>query len=391
MSTGAVIVAAGRGSRATAATSGPKQYELLQGQSVLARSLAPFLSHPDLTRIQVVIHPDDQALYRNAVPSHPKLLPPVTGGETRQASVFCGLAALEGHGLKQVMIHDAARPFLTADTINELLRALKTKPGAISALPMSDTLKRHTGDDPPTILETVDRSTLWRALTPQAFRFDAILSAHKAASTNPAQAFTDDASIAEAAGIEIALIEGEPQNFKITTPGDLVLAEQLLAATPLEPRVGQGYDVHKFSEGTHVTLCGIDIPHTHRLDGHSDADVAMHALTDAILGAIADGDIGQHFPPSDETWRGAASDIFLKDAAARVAVRGGRISNVDVTIVCEFPKVGPHRDAMRRRLAEILELDVDRVAVKATTSERLGFTGRGEGIAAMATATILLS
>ncbi|MEM6497044.1 MAG: bifunctional 2-C-methyl-D-erythritol 4-phosphate cytidylyltransferase/2-C-methyl-D-erythritol 2,4-cyclodiphosphate synthase, partial [Pseudomonadota bacterium] len=351
----------------------------------------PFLVHPSIDIIQVVIHPDDQDLYAQSVPSDPKVPPPALGGETRQASVLGGLKALEKAQPANILIHDAARPFLTQSTIDQLLSALQTSKGAISALPVADTLKRQTNDQSVTIAETIDRSELWRALTPQAFDYQTILSAHQAASTMADRTFTDDASIAEAAGIAVALVEGDPHNFKITTPGDLALARQLVAARPFEPRVGQGYDVHKFAEGSHVTLCGIDIPHTHRLDGHSDADVAMHALTDAILGAIGDGDIGQHFPPTDEQWRGAASDIFLKDAVARVAARQGRLSNVDVTIVCEAPKIGPHRETMRAELAKILGIDVARVGVKATTSERLGFTGRREGIAALATATVLLS
>ncbi len=389
METVAVIVAAGRGSRATTATSGPKQYEQLASQSILQRSLQPFLEHPGISSVLVVIHPDDRPLYDAAVSRHSKLLDPVFGGATRQDSVFLGLQALEERKPDQVMIHDAARPFLSISTIDNLLDALKANTGAISALTVSDTLKRQSDEAIPTITATVDRSSLWRALTPQAFDFAKILNAHVLANANSGQTYTDDASIAEAAGMKVALVEGDPQNFKITTPGDLALAEQLLAARVPEPRVGQGYDVHRFAEGTYVTLCGVDIPHSHRLDGHSDADVAMHALTDAILGAIGDGDIGQHFPPSDEQWRGAASEIFLKDAVQRVASIGARISNVDVTIVCEQPKVGPHRDAMRTRLAELLGIEIARVGVKATTSERLGFTGRSEGIAAMATATIL--
>ncbi|MEM7748538.1 MAG: bifunctional 2-C-methyl-D-erythritol 4-phosphate cytidylyltransferase/2-C-methyl-D-erythritol 2,4-cyclodiphosphate synthase [Pseudomonadota bacterium] len=391
MTNAAVIVAAGRGSRATAATSGPKQYELLSDKTVLQHSIQPFLDHQSIDLVQVVIHPEDQSLYDQSVQANPKILPVTVGGATRQASVLCGLMALQSTQPAKVLIHDAARPFLKPSTIDQLLSALKTSPGAISALPVSDTLKSQTSEPTAKIAATIDRSALWRALTPQAFNYQAILAAHQAASSSTDLPFTDDASIAEAANIDVALVEGDPHNFKITTPGDLALARQLVAARPLEPRVGQGYDVHKFTEGSHVTLCGIDVPHTHKLDGHSDADVAMHALTDAILGAIGDGDIGQHFPPTDEQWRGAASDIFLKDAVARVAAKDGRLSNVDVTIVCEAPKIGPHREAMRAELAKIIGIEIDRVGVKATTSERLGFTGRREGIAAMATATVLLS
>ena len=386
----AIIVAAGRGLRATAATAGPKQYERLGSKTVLAHSIDQFLKHPEFKSIQVVIHPDDLELYQMSVPTDARLLPPALGGATRQESVLEGLRSITDHNPETVFIHDAARPFLSQETLNDLLRALQTHAGAISALPVSDTLKCQQDTPPALITHTIDRTRIWRALTPQAFHYDAILAAHEMAAHATEQSFTDDASIAEAADIDVALIEGDPRNFKITTPGDLALARQLLATQPSEPRVGQGYDVHKFAEGSHVTLCGIDIPHSHRLDGHSDADVAMHALTDAILGAIGDGDIGHHFPPTDEQWRGAASDIFLKDAVSRVANINGRLSNVDVTIICETPKVGPHREAMRARLAEIMGIEVSRVGVKATTSERLGFTGRKEGIAAMATATVLM-
>ena len=386
----AVIVAAGRGLRASAATAGPKQYEYLGRKTVLAHCIDQFLKHPGFKSIQVVIHPDDLKLYHSSIPTDERILPPVLGGATRQDSVLNGLRSLADHNPETVFIHDAARPFLSQKTLNDLLRALQKHPGAISALPISDTLKRQHETSPATITQTIDRSQIWRALTPQAFHYNAILAAHEKAEQTTSETFTDDASIAEAANIDVALIEGDPRNFKITTPGDLALARQLLATQALEPRVGQGYDVHRFAEGSHVRLCGIDIPHSHRLDGHSDADVAMHALTDAILGAIGDGDIGHHFPPTDEQWRGAASDIFLKDAVTRVADVNGRLSNVDVTIICETPKVGPHRDAMRARLAEIMGIAISKVGVKATTSERLGFTGRKEGIAAMATATVLM-
>lgn len=391
MTIAALIVAAGRGTRAMTPTA-PKQYIPLAGLPVLARTVAAFLSHPAMTTVQVVIHPDDAELYAASVPTgDPRLAAPVAGRSTRQGSVHAGLQALQAAPPDIVMIHDAARPLIDHDTISAVLAALGDKSGAIAAVPATDTLKRAT-PNADVIAETIDRTGIWRALTPQAFHFEAILAAHATAAASGRQDFTDDASIAESAGLDVALVATSPTNLKITTPEDFKLAERLLQPTPALPdiRTGQGFDVHKFAAGDHVILCGVPIPHTQSLAGHSDADVAMHALTDAILGAIADGDIGQHFPPIDEQWRGARSDIFLADAARRVMERGGRLANVDVTIICEQPRIGPHRDAMRARLAEILELDTGRVAVKATTSEGLGFTGRREGIAALATATVIL-
>lgn len=385
----AIIVAAGRGTRASAVADSPKQYVSIAGRPVLSHTLAPFLGHPQIHSVTVVIHPDDNEAYEAAAPiGHEKLQAPVAGGQTRQASVLQGLQALVGDAPDHVLIHDAARPFVTSQTISAVIDGLDATTGTIAALRVSDTLKR--GDADQTIKGTVDRDHLWRALTPQGFRFRDIYEAHLAAANSGRSDFTDDASIAEFFGHDVTLIEDQPTNIKITTPGDFALAERLLETGPDDVRTGQGYDVHRFTDGDHVWLCGLKIPHTAALDGHSDADVAMHALTDAILGAIADGDIGQHFPPSDPQWQGAASDIFLKDAVGRVAARGGRITNVDVTIICEAPKIGPHRDAMRARLTDIMGLDIDRIGVKATTSERLGFTGRREGIAAMATATVVL-
>ena len=388
--TTAIIVAAGRGTRASGQNTEPKQYVNIFGRAVLWHTLRPFLTHPQIDQILVVIHPDDQHLYADAIPEGAnKLLPPAHGGATRQASVLNGLAALADDPPSHVVIHDAARPFVTADVISGILGRLSDTPGAIAALPVVDTLKRALPAD--RIEQTVDRTHLWRASTPQAFRFHDIYQAHRAAERSQRDNFTDDASIAEFAGHAVALVEDDPTNIKITTPGDFALAERLLRQPSPETRVGQGFDVHSFTTGSHVTLCGVDIPHDAALKGHSDADVAMHAITDALLGAIADGDIGQHFPPTDPQWAGAASHIFLEDAARRVQQRGGQITSIDVTIVCEAPKIGPHRDAMRERLAEILALDVSRIAVKATTSERLGFTGRREGIAALATATVALN
>ncbi|MGI9423276.1 MAG: bifunctional 2-C-methyl-D-erythritol 4-phosphate cytidylyltransferase/2-C-methyl-D-erythritol 2,4-cyclodiphosphate synthase [Hyphomicrobiaceae bacterium] len=384
----AILVAAGRGSRAAPSTTSPKQYVELDGKPLLVRSLEPFLTHPDVQVVQVVIHPDDRALYEGSVPSSDKLWSPVAGGATRQESVRRGLEVLQPHKPNRVLIHDAARPFVDKATIDAVLEPLERCAGAVAATPVADTLKRQNTDTG-LVETTVDRTGLWRALTPQAFRFDAIYEAHRAAARTGRTDFTDDASIAEFAGLDIALVETDARNIKITHPGDFALATQLLPRRSVDVRTGQGYDVHAFSSGDHVILCGVKIPHSHALLGHSDADVAMHALTDAILGAIGDGDIGQHFPPTDEKWRGAASEVFLQDACRRIKKAGARLTNVDVTIVCEVPKIGPHREAMRRELARLLEIDISRIGVKATTSEGLGFTGRSEGIAAHALATVV--
>jgi 2-C-methyl-D-erythritol 4-phosphate cytidylyltransferase/2-C-methyl-D-erythritol 2,4-cyclodiphosphate synthase len=393
MPTIAIIVAAGRGSRA-ASGRGFKQYVALNGRAVLARAADAFLTHEGIDNVQVVIHRDDEAHYETAMAaldpsSRSKLLQPVHGGETRQQSVIAGLRAVAKSRPSLVLIHDAARPFVSESEISDVLAALAHHAGAIVAVPVVDTLKRGQGDVP-LISDTVRRDRLWRAQTPQGFRFTDILSAHELAAASGRDSFTDDASIAEAAGLDIALVEGSDRNFKITTPADLERAEREIQIMSAEYRNGSGFDVHAFDEGDHVWLCGVKIPHSAALKGHSDADVAMHALTDAIYGALAEGDIGFHFPPSDPQWKGAASETFLAHARDRIAARGGALVNVDVTILCEAPKVGPHREAMRARLAEILRLDVSRVAVKATTTEQLGFTGRREGIAAMASATVRL-
>jgi 2-C-methyl-D-erythritol 4-phosphate cytidylyltransferase/2-C-methyl-D-erythritol 2,4-cyclodiphosphate synthase len=389
MTIGAIIVAAGRGSRA-ASDRGMKQYVSLGGRSVLARSMSPFIAHASITDVQVVIHPDDLDLYEHSIRDIPpgKLLPPVTGGATRQQSVFAGLNAIAAKAPAHVLIHDAARPFASKRDIDGVLAALQTHPGAITAAPLADTVKR--ADAAGAIVETVPRDNLWRAQTPQGFWFAEIIDAHLRAVAGGRSDFTDDASIAEAAGLTVVLVPSSERNFKITTLDDLASAEKeiMMAA---EFRNGTGFDVHRFVAGDHVWLCGVKVPHDAALQGHSDADVAMHALTDAIYGAIAEGDIGAHFPPSDPQWKGAASDIFLAHACDRVATRGGTIINVDITILCEAPKIGAHRDAMRARLGEILGISIDRVAVKATTTEGLGFPGRREGIAAMASATVRLT
>jgi 2-C-methyl-D-erythritol 4-phosphate cytidylyltransferase / 2-C-methyl-D-erythritol 2,4-cyclodiphosphate synthase len=382
----ALIVAAGRGVRAGAAL--PKQYAPMGPVPVLARTLALFAGHPRIDHVLVVIGAADKALYDAAIAGgHPKVATPVTGGDTRQCSVLNGLRALAPLGAASVVIHDAVRPFVTADIVDRVLDALALTPGAVAAVAVADTLKRAGAEQ--RIVETVARDGLWRAQTPQAFRFNEILAAHEAAAAAGRLDLTDDAAVAELAGLAVTLVQGSEANRKLTTAEDLAMA-QGAGAAQADMRTGQGFDVHRFAPGDHVWLCGVKIPHAFALEGHSDADVALHALTDALLGAIADGDIGQHFPDTDPRWKGAASHLFLAEAARRVAGRGGRIANVDVTILCEAPKIAPHRQAMRMRIADILGIDADRVAVKATTTEGLGFTGRREGIAAMATATVAL-
>lgn len=389
MQIAAVVVAAGRGTRALGTGSIPKQYVPLGGIPVLRRTLDSLAEHPRLSAVQVVVHPADTSLYDAAISGFGgPLLPAVPGGDTRQSSVLAGLRALEPFHPDVVLIHDAARPFVDRPLIDRVLAALDHHDGAIPALRIADTLKRAGADG--CIAATVAREGLWRAQTPQGFHFDAISAAHRKAASD-ARDLTDDAAVAERHGLSIALVEGSERNRKLTTAEDLMVAERELSGGGFpDVRTGTGFDVHRFAEGDHVWLGGVRIPHTHRLDGHSDADVALHAVTDALLGAIGDGDIGQHFPPSDPQWRGAASRLFVEDAARRVRVRGGRIGNVDLTILCEAPRIGPHRDAMRAAIAGMLGITPDRIGVKATTTEQLGFTGRREGIAAMATATVLL-
>ena len=377
----ALVVAGGRGSRLGADL--PKQYLPLGGRPVLRHSIETFLAHPAVDGVQVVIHADDRARYDTAVTGL-SLPTPLIGGATRQASVLAGLKGMAAMAPDRVLIHDAARPFVGNGVIDGVLAALDDNVGAIAALPQTDSLKR--GEDG-RIIEAVDRTVLWRAQTPQAFRYADILAAHRAAE---GAEHTDDAAVAAAAGFAVALVDGDEDNFKITSPNDLVRAERLLAQLLGDVRVGTGFDVHRFVDGDHVMLCGVRIPHVAALAGHSDADVGLHAITDALLGAIGAGDIGDHFPPSDPQWRGAPSDLFLRHAGEAVAARGGMVAHVDVTLICERPKIGPHRDAMARRIGEILTLPPARVSVKATTTERLGFLGRGEGIGAQAVATVRL-
>lgn len=389
----ALIVAAGRGSRfsggrGTAADEAPKQYRLLGGLPVLRRAVLPFQQHPEIDGVRVVIHPDDHDLYDQAMAGL-DLLPPVHGGASRQESVYRGLESLAVMAPRLVLIHDAARPFVDAAIISRSLKALKKNAGAIAAVPVTDSLKRAQDG---VVAGSVERAGLWRAQTPQAFRFAEILSAHRAAQSSTGE-LTDDAAVAEHAGLSVAVVTGSEANFKITTEDDLMRGERQLAATLCDVRTGSGFDVHGFAAettNTTIMLCGVPVVSERALVGHSDADVALHAVTDALLATIASGDIGSHFPPSDPQWRGADSAIFLKHAADLVTDKGGMIAHVDVTFICERPKIGSHRDAMRARLADLLGVSLSRVSVKATTTEKLGFLGRGEGIAAQAVATVRL-
>jgi 2-C-methyl-D-erythritol 4-phosphate cytidylyltransferase/2-C-methyl-D-erythritol 2,4-cyclodiphosphate synthase len=382
----AVIVAAGRGTRAAGGDL-PKQFRRIGGETMLRRTLSMFVKHANVGRVQPVIHPEDLALYRDAVAGI-DMPAPAFGGATRQASVRAGLEALSAKAPDIVLIHDAARPFATPDLVSRAIEAAAATGAAIPALSVTDTVK--SVDAAGLVDKTLDRASLRLVQTPQGFNFAALLAAHRRAAAQGREDFTDDAALAEWAGMKVAVFAGEPGNIKITNAEDFARAEAMQFATLGDIRTGTGIDVHAFGPGNHVTLGGIRIAHAQALTGHSDADVALHALTDAILGALAEGDIGAHFPPSDAQWRGAASDRFLKFAAERVTARGGRIAHLDLTIVCEAPRISPQRDAMRAAIAKIAGIDVSRVAVKATTSEKLGFTGRGEGIAAYATATVRL-
>jgi len=383
--TAAIIVAAGRGLRAGAG--GPKQYRTIAGRTVISRAMEPFCTHPGIFAVQPVLNPDDLAMFNQAVGEF-RYQPPANGGATRQASVHAGLEALASDAPDIVLIHDAARPFVTPALISRAIEAADRTGAAVPAIPVTDTIKQV--DASGAVDATPDRAKLRIAQTPQAFRFDVILEAHRRAARDGRDDFTDDAALAEWAGLTVATFEGDVANMKLTTPEDFVREEARLAAALGDIRTGTGYDVHAFGDGDHVMLCGVKVPHNRGFLAHSDGDVGLHALVDAILGALADGDIGSHFPPSDPQWKGAASDKFLKYAVDRVTARGGRIANLEVTMICERPKIGPLRDVMRARIAEISGVAVSRIAVKATTSERLGFTGREEGIAATASATIRL-
>jgi 2-C-methyl-D-erythritol 4-phosphate cytidylyltransferase / 2-C-methyl-D-erythritol 2,4-cyclodiphosphate synthase len=380
-----VVVAAGQGLRAGGDV--PKQFREIGGESLLRRSLLRFAAVPAIDAVQPVVRPDDTELVRKETRDI-RILPPVFGGSTRQASVRAGLEALSSRPPAIVLVHDAARPFASADLITRAIAAAEKTGAAVPVLPVTDTVKRLGQNG--TIEATLDRGPLRLVQTPQAFAFDALLAAHRRAAAQGRDDFTDDAALAEWAGLAVSVFAGEPGNMKLTTPEDFARAEATQSAALGDVRTGSGLDVHAFGPGDHVMLGGVRIRHSHALTGHSDADVALHALTDAILGALADGDIGVHFPPSDPQWRGASSDRFLSFAVDRVRARQGRVAHLDVTIVCEAPRIGEHRDAIRANIARIAGIAVERVGVKATTSEKLGFTGRGEGIAAYATATVRL-
>jgi 2-C-methyl-D-erythritol 4-phosphate cytidylyltransferase/2-C-methyl-D-erythritol 2,4-cyclodiphosphate synthase len=381
----AVVVAAGRGLRAGGDV--PKQYRQILGEPVIRPSLATLAAHDGIALVQPVIHPDDDGLYQTAVAGL-DLLPPVHGGATRQASVRAGLAAIERHHPDLVLVHDAARPFASAALVTRAIAAARASGAAVPAIAVADTVK--TIDPAGAVTGTIDRARLRMVQTPQAFGFAALIDAHRRAQAAGREDFTDDAALAEWAGLKVTTFEGETGNVKLTSSEDFARAEAAKLAALSDVRTGFGFDVHQFGDGGHVMLGGVRVPHRRGLSGHSDADVVLHALVDAILGALAEGDIGVHFPPGDPQWRGASSDRFFGFAVDRLRARGGRVAHLDVTVVCEAPRVGPHRDAIRARIAEIAGVPIERVGLKATTSEKMGFTGRGEGMAAFATATIRL-
>jgi 2-C-methyl-D-erythritol 4-phosphate cytidylyltransferase/2-C-methyl-D-erythritol 2,4-cyclodiphosphate synthase len=373
----ALIVAAGRGHRFGGEM--PKQYTQLDGAPVLRHTVMAFLSQPKIDHVRVVIHPDDMDLYEAATEGL-GLKTPIFGGEERQDSVRLGLQQIADDAPDFVLIHDGARPYISADVISRVLDALGSAAGAIPTLPLTDTIKRVIDGK---IVATEDRSELWRAQTPQGFRYSDILNAHLKLI---GQSLSDDAAICEAVGLSVVRVDGDDTNVKITTLSDIQASDN--GEIFMETRSGIGFDVHRFADGDQVVLCGVNIAHTHSLEGHSDADVALHAITDALLGAVGEDDIGHFFPPSDEQWRGVASDQFVSHAVQLINSKGGRIVNVDITLMCEAPKVGPYRLRMRERLAAILKISPSRVNVKATTTEKLGFIGRGEGIAAQAIANV---
>lgn len=384
-----VIVAAGRGARAGQAN-GPKQYQRIGGRAVIAHTLETFLAHPRTGPVIVAIHADDGELFRNAAGASADRVLAVTGGDSRQASVRLGLLALRDSAPGRVLVHDAVRPFVDATLIDRTIDAIGERQGALPALPVADTLKRESAAG--MIEETVSRNGLHAAQTPQGFPFWPLLAAHEKAHHLGKADFTDDAAIAEWAHILVKLVPGSPDNIKLTWARDIAMADQRLSGErPRFPdiRTGNGYDVHAFEPGDHVMLCGVAIPHDRKLSGHSDADVGLHALTDALLATCGAGDIGTHFPPSDPQWKGAASKIFVEHAAKLVRGRGGRIANADITLICEAPRVGPHREAMTAALAAMLGISGERISIKATTNEKLGFVGRQEGIAAIATASVV--
>ncbi len=384
-----IIVAGGRGTRASANGNYlPKQYREIGGVPVVKKTILKFLDMEIIDLIMPVIHKDDKSLFSSLEISSEKLLPPVFGGTTRQISVFEGLKALKKYQPDFVLIHDGARPFITSEIVKNILNALQDYLAVLPVTTVIDTIKRSA--DGRTIGGTEDRTQLYAAQTPQGFDFQTILNAHQKAITF-SDSFSDDSAIAEWAGIEVGMTEGNVDNIKITTVDDFVRAERFVKMqTQMETRVGSAYDVHQFEKGDEVILGGLKIPSNAKLKGHSDADAALHVLTDALLGAMADGDIGTHFPPSDSKWEGEPSITFLKFAVKRLLERNGRINHLDLTIICEVPKIAPHALKMRQSIADICDISIDRVSVKATTSEKMGFIGRKEGLAAMAVATIEL-
>jgi 2-C-methyl-D-erythritol 4-phosphate cytidylyltransferase/2-C-methyl-D-erythritol 2,4-cyclodiphosphate synthase len=381
----AVVVAAGRGLRAGGDL--PKQYRQLFGQPVIRASLAVLARHREISVVQPVTHRDDVRNYQQAIEGL-DLLPPIEGGASRQASVRAGLEALAKLGPELVLVHDAARPFVSDVLITRAIVAARASGAAVPVIAVPDTVKMVDPDG--AVTGTLDRASLRIAQTPQAFRFPPLLDAHRRATAAGREDFTDDAALAEWAGLKVTTFEGERDNVKLTTDGDFARAEAARLAALSDVRTGFGFDVHQFGAGDHVMLGGVRISHQRGVSGHSDADVVLHALVDAILGALAEGDIGVHFPPSDPRWRGASSDRFLAFAVERVRARRGRIAHLDVTVVCEMPRIGPHRDAIRARIAEIAGVPIERVGIKATTSEQMGSLGRGEGMAAFANATVRL-
>jgi 2-C-methyl-D-erythritol 4-phosphate cytidylyltransferase/2-C-methyl-D-erythritol 2,4-cyclodiphosphate synthase len=393
MTVAAVIVAAGRGDRA--GRPGPKQYVQICGRSVLARTLDVFLASSEITSVQPVIHAADAAAYAAvvrelAVPATARLRPPVHGGATRQTSVLHGLDALAAASTPEiVLVHDAARPFVTDALIATAIASGRRHGAATAATPVTDTIQ--TVDEIGTVADTLPRDKLRAIQTPQSFSFECLLAAHRTAAAAGLYEFGDDGALAAWAGMAVTVFPGDPANVKLTHPSDFEAAERRMQGSgTLITRLGTGFDVHAFGPGDHIWLGGLRLAHTHGIEAHSDGDVVLHALTDAVLGALVDGDIGMHFPPSDPQWRGASSDRFLAFAVGRVRDAGGVLDHLDATVLCEAPRVGPHREAMRARIAEVAGIAVGQVSVKATTTEKLGFIGRREGIAAQGAATVRL-
>mgnify|MGYP001052453120 CR=1 FL=1 len=383
-----VLVAAGRGERA-GTSEGPKQYRAIGGRAVIARTLDVFLGRPEIAAVAIAIHPDDEALFADSVGPLPSRIVTVAGGATRQASTLLALRALKAFDPETVLIHDAVRPFVSSELIAGVIEKAGGGTGALPALAVSDTLKR--GGPDARVTGTVDRTGLFAAQTPQGFPFNTILDAHEKAAASGKSDFTDDAAIAEWAGLPVEIVAGSPDNIKLTWARDIAMADEKFSHAAAFPdvRTGNGYDVHAFGPGDHLTLCGLVIPYEKTLSGHSDADVGLHALTDALLATCGAGDIGTHFPPSDPQWKGAASRIFVEHAAGIVRAKGGRIANADITLICEAPKIGPHREKMVEALSAMLGIAAARISVKATTNEKLGFIGRSEGIAAIATVSVI--